>query len=107
MNQVERRELFATTGTHHLTTLTLVPKAQLEVCQGVLHELGVVEEVRCGGATVVHRQGGGVVGGHPLTPMTPLLVAVDVGGRGQTSVDGLVLNLAPFSLLLFVTRASH
>ena len=65
----------------------------------------MVEEVRCGGATVVHRQGGGVVGGHPLAPMT--LLAVDVGGRGQTAVDGLVLDLAPFSLLLFVTRSSH
>ena len=40
VDQVERRELFATSGTHHLTTtLTLVPKAQLEVCEGVLHEL--------------------------------------------------------------------
>ena len=65
----------------------------------------MVEEVRCGGATVVQRQGGGVVGGHPLAPMT--LLAVDVGGRGQTAVDGLVLDLAPFSLLLFVTRSSH
>ena len=54
---------------------------------------------------MVHRQGGGVVGGHPLAPMT--LLAVDVGGRGQTAVDGLVLDLAPFSLLLFVTRSSH